>query len=144
MKNIIDQRVKNVDVTSGDVDRAIELGEPEALPKGKMIRKHPTTHKTRERQKTDPKIKGKVVEVYTDIVQGGKCKFLVTKIGKGRHHQSKYIKNRKMGLVSEQLKIQLDYYRIRGLVIGAIHVDNKFDNDKIRDWRCGDTCLCER
>jgi len=57
LKNILDQRVKNADVTSDDVDRAIELGEPEAIPKGKMIRKHPMPHKTREQQKTDPRIK---------------------------------------------------------------------------------------
>ena len=59
MKNILEQKIKNADVTSGDVDRAIELGEPEAIQKGKMVRKHPTPHKTRERQKNRSKNKRK-------------------------------------------------------------------------------------
>ena len=72
------------------------------------------------------------MDLYTDIMHGGKCKFLVTKAGKAQHHQSKYIKNREMDLVSEQLKSQIEYYKKRGLLIGAVHVDNKLDNDKIR------------
>eukprot|EP00957_Ditylum_brightwellii_P061529 4668969-Ditylum_brightwellii.AAC.1 len=77
-----------------------------------MTCKHPTPHKTRYNKKSDPHLKGKS--------------------GKGQHHQSKYIKTRKIELVAMRLKGHIDYYKSQGLVIGGIHVDNKFDTDKVR------------
>ena len=133
LKSIFEIGVKNADVHSSDVDRAVELGEPEAIPKGKMIRKHPTPHRTREKRITDPRINGKTVDVYIDIMYAGKCMFLITKAGKAQHHQSEYIKTRKMDLVTKILKRHLDYYRKRGLIISGIHCDNEFDNDETRE-----------
>eukprot|EP00957_Ditylum_brightwellii_P200281 15268108-Ditylum_brightwellii.AAC.1 len=75
-----------------------------------MTCKHPTPHKTRNSKKSDPCLKGKA--------------------GNGQHHQSKYIKARKIELIAMRLKEHIDYYKSRGLVIGGIHVDNKFDNDE--------------
>ena len=57
----------------------------------------------------------------------------ITKAGKAQHHQSKYIKSRKISLVTKILKQHLDYYRQRGLIIGGIHGDNEFDNDETRE-----------
>eukprot|EP00957_Ditylum_brightwellii_P055873 4233610-Ditylum_brightwellii.AAC.1 len=110
MTRILENGVRNTDVNGSNEENAEVLGEPAALPKGKMTRKHPTPHKTRHNKKSDP----------------------LTKAGNGQHHQSKYIKTRKVELVVMRLKEHIDYYRSQGLVIGGIHVDNKFDNDEVR------------
>eukprot|EP00957_Ditylum_brightwellii_P080394 6114618-Ditylum_brightwellii.AAC.1 len=65
----------------------------------------------RHNKKSDPCLKGKVVDVHTDIMHTGKCLFLITKAGNGQHHQSKYIKARKIELVAMRLKERKDYYR---------------------------------
>ena len=39
LKWIFENGVKNVDVKSSDVDRAVDLGEPKAIPKGEMVKK---------------------------------------------------------------------------------------------------------
>eukprot|EP00957_Ditylum_brightwellii_P115247 8788866-Ditylum_brightwellii.AAC.1 len=72
MTEILSGGVKNADVGANDVENAIVLGEPEALPKGKMTRKHPTPHKTRHKLRSDPRLKGKVIDLYTDIMHIGK------------------------------------------------------------------------
>ena len=130
LKSIFNTGVKNADIKYSDVDRAINIGEMEVIPKGKMIQRHPTPHQARERRLTDPRIKGKNIDVYIDIMHTGKCMFLVTKAGKAQHHQSKYIKNQKMTIVTIFLESQLNCYRQRGLVVEGIHVDNKFNNDE--------------
>jgi hypothetical protein len=55
MNEILSNGEKNADVGANDVEKAVVLGEPEALSKGKMTRKHPTPHKTRHRLESDPR-----------------------------------------------------------------------------------------
>eukprot|EP00957_Ditylum_brightwellii_P008712 660928-Ditylum_brightwellii.AAC.1 len=87
MTQILENGMRNADVGGSNVENAEGLGEPAALPKGKMTCKHPITHKTRHSKKSDLRFKGKVVDLYADIMHTGKCLFLVTKAGNGHHHQ---------------------------------------------------------
>eukprot|EP00957_Ditylum_brightwellii_P127785 9745755-Ditylum_brightwellii.AAC.1 len=59
MTRILENGVRNVDAGGSEVENAEVLGEPAALPKGKVTHKHPTPHKTRHNKKSDPRLKGK-------------------------------------------------------------------------------------
>ena len=48
-----------------------------------------------------------MVELYTDFINAGKCKFHVAKADKAQQHQTKCINNRKIDLISAQLKVQI-------------------------------------
>ena len=75
MAKILDSKVKNSDVGGQDVENAEVLGEPTALPKGKMIRKHSTPHKTRYTRNSDPRLKYKTIHLSSDIMHTGKSSF---------------------------------------------------------------------
>eukprot|EP00957_Ditylum_brightwellii_P141026 10743844-Ditylum_brightwellii.AAC.1 len=79
MTQILESGVRNADVGGSDVENTEVLGESAAFPKGKMTHKHPTPHKTRYNKKSDLRLKGKAVDLYTDIMHTGKSLFLVTK-----------------------------------------------------------------
>eukprot|EP00957_Ditylum_brightwellii_P103409 7879549-Ditylum_brightwellii.AAC.1 len=59
MIQILENGVRNADIGGSNVENTEVLGEPAALPKGKMTCTHPAPHKTRYNKKSDPCLKGK-------------------------------------------------------------------------------------
>ena len=99
-----------------------------------MKRQSPKKHKTRVQGELPDNLKGREIELYTDVYTASKCSFLIAKArSKLNHFKSRYLKNKKISNVSKIIKEEIQRYEDRGFNVTAVHVDNAFDNYQMRE-----------
>ena len=93
---IEENQVKNAEIKIDDIKKAEKvLGKAKAEIRGKMRRRSPKKHVTKIQGKLPDFLKGREIELYTDVFVASKCSFLITKAGKVDHFKAKYLKIRK-------------------------------------------------
>ena len=125
--------IKNIDIGVKDVDKAVEIyGKPVPTLKGHMTRATPVNHDGIESMDLVDNIKGKEINLYTDVLKTTKCNFLMTKSGKGINFtQAQYLKTMNLDSIQHYLLDQKEVYIKQGFKVVKLHADGEFNRPSL-------------
>ena len=126
--------IKNTEFGPKDVDTATKIwGAPVPILKGKMKRKHPSKHVRFDYHGLPNELRGKEIQLYTDVMSALKCNHLMIKSGDGIDYVSgKYCKTQQLDVMTQHIQDEILMYEKRGFEVVGVHVDGQFDSDDFK------------
>ena len=123
----------NIDVNVDDIKRAVHLyGIPSAYLKGRMTRRRPLKHDTLDsiHEPLPVNLYDKRLEIYIDIFKFGGLHFMLIESSRVKYVDIEYVASQAMVHIVPILQKVLRKYKLRGLDIVSVHIDNQFYNEE--------------
>ena len=93
-----------------------------------MTRATPVNHDFIENMDFPNNIKGKEINLYTDVLKTTKCNFLMTKLGEDINFtQAQYLKTMKLDAIQQHLLDQREVYTKQGFKVVGFHAYGAFN-----------------
>jgi hypothetical protein len=97
-----------------------------------MTRATPVNHDVIDNMDLPYNIKGKEINLYTDVLKTTKCNFLMTKSGEGINFtQAQYLKTMKLDAIQQHLLDQKEVYIKWGFKVVGFHADRDFNRPSL-------------
>ena len=138
IKIINGNEIRNVNINVDDIKRAIHLyGIPAPCLKGKMKRRRPLSHDTLDflQQPLPVEIHEKRVELYVDIFKFGGIHFMLIESSRIKYIDVESVTSQAMASIVPIVQKVIKKYRLRGLEVTSVHIDNQINNDESEQGR---------